>query len=480
MKKLLISAILIVSIATTVLAAAGGNAGLDFLRLGGGARPQALGEAYTGLANDASAMYYNPAGLAQMQFPEVMTESDQWFADINHVVVGAAVPASFGVVGVGYSGVNSGDIQGYDMNGAVTSVFNTSSSAINVSLGRPVNANLAWGAGIKSVSEKLEGSNGSTLAFDAGLQYRPNRNISLGAALLNVGSGITFISDSTALPSSLRLGGSYSGALFSEDVNLDADMAFFADGPKLDLGLEYIIKDMLALRVGTSGGYLHSGIGIVSNLLAVDFAYLQREDLGQAYQLSLSLLFGAQERSKKMALERLALGNAYLSQGKYSDAVLMFNSVLDLDPTNEDAALLLKRAQLELERQALEQVFTEKEGQQKRTVDEILTSGRVFLDQEKYIEALAEFSKALKVEPTNRLALQLQSDAQTRMENKLIQESKDEAKNYLGEAMKLVVTGKYNEALSQVELALAKDPKNSEALTLQKKLKLIIEINKKQ
>ena len=43
-----------------------GSAGAQFLKIGVGARYQALGEASVAMANDAYSMYWNPAGLAEI------------------------------------------------------------------------------------------------------------------------------------------------------------------------------------------------------------------------------------------------------------------------------------------------------------------------------------------------------------------------------------------------------------------------------
>ena len=43
-----------------------GTAGAQFLEIGVSARAIGMGEAYVAVSNDATAMYYNPAGLTQL------------------------------------------------------------------------------------------------------------------------------------------------------------------------------------------------------------------------------------------------------------------------------------------------------------------------------------------------------------------------------------------------------------------------------
>jgi len=460
-------------------AGVGSSSGVDFLRLGGGARPLGLGEAFVGQADDASAIFYNPAGLAQLNFPEVLTMYNNYFVETSQQMVGVAYPVNFGVLGIGYSGLGSGDIQGYDNTGTKTSAFNTASSSLTLSLGRRINPNLSFGLGAKSISEKLEGASASTFALDAGLFYRVNSQFTLGLSILNLGSSLKFVSENTPLPTSYRLGAAFLTKLFDENININTDLVNFPEGLRLNLGAEYLIRNFLALRAGSAGGTLRAGLGLYANLFAFDYAYLGHADLGAAHQVSISILFGSEDKAKKLILENLALGKAYLDQKRYSDAVIRFEKVVALDPKNEEGLILYKKAQAELERAAFEKVFAEREVEIKRDINDIISSGKGFLSQGQYLEALAEFNKALRIEPTNREALRLQSEAQTKMETQLIEQSQTEARSTLGEAMRLVVIGKYKEALEQVDASLAKDPKNKQAQALQKKLQLILKLEKK-
>jgi Flp pilus assembly protein TadD len=471
--------LLIVYLALPVQAGVGSSSGADFLRLGGGARPLALGEAYTALANDASSLFYNPAGFGRMSFPEVLTMYNSWLADTRQQAAVVAYPFQFGVLALGYSSLLSGDIQGYDQNGALISVFDTGASALSVSYGRSVNPALFWGLSVKAIADRLDTVTARTTALDAGITYLYNPNLSLGASVLNYGAGLVYVSEKAPLPTCYRAGVAYKTALFNDDIRLAGDLAAYPDATVIDLGVEYLVRDFLALRLGDSGGNLRAGLGLVANILSLDYAYFGHQDLGATHQVSVSLLFGAPEETKKLALENMAYGKAFLKEGKYADAILRFNRVLRADPQNEEAALLVKKAQNELETAALERVFTQKQVEVKRSVAEIIASGKQFFDQGKYIEAVAEFGNALKIDPTNPEALRLQSQAQTKMETQLIEQSRSEAKEYLGEAMKLVITGNYAEALEPLNKALEKDPKNKQALELKKKLELIRKIQNK-
>ena len=87
-----------------------GTTGAQFLELGVSARAMGMAEAFSAVANDISAVYYNPAGLTALLGKEVMTTYISLPADVNYGFVGMGVPleAVGGVVGIGLYGLSSG------------------------------------------------------------------------------------------------------------------------------------------------------------------------------------------------------------------------------------------------------------------------------------------------------------------------------------------------------------------------------------
>src|SRR5437016_304734 len=55
-----------------------------FLKIGVGARAVGLGESFVAVANDPSAIFWNPAGLASIQRQEVALSAVQWPADVAY------------------------------------------------------------------------------------------------------------------------------------------------------------------------------------------------------------------------------------------------------------------------------------------------------------------------------------------------------------------------------------------------------------
>ena len=83
----------------------------EFLLLGAGARGTALGNAYSSLSMDVSALYYNPAGIALMSRPQAMVGSYDYVADTRYTWGGAAFPFGGGSKAFGVQMGNIKDTQ---------------------------------------------------------------------------------------------------------------------------------------------------------------------------------------------------------------------------------------------------------------------------------------------------------------------------------------------------------------------------------
>ena len=76
-----------------------GTTAAEFLLLGAGARGAALGGSFAALATDVTALYYNPAGLAQIARPAVMVSTLKYIADTRYTWAGIAFPTGGGSSG---------------------------------------------------------------------------------------------------------------------------------------------------------------------------------------------------------------------------------------------------------------------------------------------------------------------------------------------------------------------------------------------
>ena len=72
----------------------------SFLEIGVGSRAIGMGGAFVGTADDASALYWNPSGIARLERFEIILVHTEWIADMRFDFAGVVVPLGrFGSIG---------------------------------------------------------------------------------------------------------------------------------------------------------------------------------------------------------------------------------------------------------------------------------------------------------------------------------------------------------------------------------------------
>jgi len=84
----------------------------QFLKIGVGSRATAMGDAFISVANDVSALYWNPAGLVLSEENEIMFSHNSWVVDISHDFLGASYHLSSNdAVGISLTSLHMDDMQ---------------------------------------------------------------------------------------------------------------------------------------------------------------------------------------------------------------------------------------------------------------------------------------------------------------------------------------------------------------------------------
>lgn len=176
----------------------------EFLLLGAGARGAALGGAFAALTTDITAMYHNPAGLAQLARPSVMVSSVSYLADTRYTWAGIAFPMGGGQSSIGLSVGSFGfsdqpvyTVENPDGDGRVYSVSET---FISGTYGKNFSDRFSAGVSLKFISDKLGSTSAGAFAFDFGTNFhatvgaRPLRASfviqNLGSTLQHEGPGV--------------------------------------------------------------------------------------------------------------------------------------------------------------------------------------------------------------------------------------------------------------------------------------------------
>ncbi len=311
MRKLLTAALALVLLGGTAFAgsfstAAKGTTAGTFLQLGVGGRAMGFGGAYSAVADDASALYWNPAGLTRVE-KRAATFMHASYLDASYFdyLAYAQSLGSAGAWGASLQYLNTGSINQTDSNFNSLGSFTPYDIALSVGYARKLDQLGGYSLG---VSGKLIRSHivdtAQTAALDAGLLSPAylNGKLNLAFTATNMGGTLKFHQEADNLPLTFKAGGAYHVSerwLASADVGLPRDNgAYFA------VGSEYVfpIKDDWAMTgrfgynsqtlsdvTGVSG--LSMGIGLGSKAMTFDYAFVPYGGLGITNRFSLSARF---------------------------------------------------------------------------------------------------------------------------------------------------------------------------------------------
>lgn len=169
-----------------------GTTAAKFLSFGVGPRAIAMGGAFTSIANDASAMYWNPAGIAYIDLNQVVFSQTQWILDISINFVGIVIPAGeMGNFGVNVTAVSMGDMEvTTELNPEGTGeTFSAGDYAFGVSYARKLYENFTIGVNLKYIREDIANSSAQGIAIDIGTLFNsPFYGIKFSSSISNFGT----------------------------------------------------------------------------------------------------------------------------------------------------------------------------------------------------------------------------------------------------------------------------------------------------
>jgi len=173
-----------------------GTSALTFLKIGIGSRGAAMGGAFVGIANDASCLYWNPAGLAQMSSSELYTSRIEWPADIQYDYFGLAFKFSqniaFGLSG-GFLHTGAMDVTTEYMPHGTGEKFYFSDYFIGFSTAQRVTEHFSWGITLKYVEENIADVSSYTPMIDIGSYYWTGfKSLRFAVSLTNFGPEVAF------------------------------------------------------------------------------------------------------------------------------------------------------------------------------------------------------------------------------------------------------------------------------------------------
>ncbi len=288
------------SIAPRARAAAPGEAGATFLRLGFGARAAAMGGAAAAVATDASAVYWNPAAMAPLQGSSLVLSHNDWIQSVRLEQAAVVHETDFGTFGLAFTGLSMDDLERREAipTAEPLGTFGAYDLAFALAYARYVVPNVAVGLSVKPIYQRIDDLDALGLAVDAGIYHVSRvRGLTFAAVATNLGAPMKFDQQEYALPRSIRVGGAWRGDLPWRATHARAafDLMFpNDDDPRTHVGVELDWRRRVYVRAGYRGGYdsmgASFGLGVVRGEFGVDYAFVPLEnDLGDSHRVSLTI-----------------------------------------------------------------------------------------------------------------------------------------------------------------------------------------------
>jgi hypothetical protein len=176
-----------------------GTTSAEFLMFGAGARGTALGGAFAALANDPSALYYNPAGAALMSRPGAMIGTYDYVADTRYSWGGIAFPFSGGSRAIGLSlgtfGFKDQPVYTADQPDGTGSVYSVSQTSVGLTFAQNFSDRFAAGFTAKGVFDNLGDASGQAFAVDFGTNFHAQLGghpIRFAFVVANLGTNLSY------------------------------------------------------------------------------------------------------------------------------------------------------------------------------------------------------------------------------------------------------------------------------------------------
>ena len=290
-----------------------GTTGLTFFKVNYSARAAAMGNAYAGLADDASAVFFNPAGLVQLSRLEAAVTYMSYLEGIDCGAMVFAYPFDEKTTFAVFSKVLSATedktlVDEYGQYGGTVGSFGFSNLIFGVSAARYIFDMLDIGINLKYLRESIDERTATAAAVDFGIMHQTtNENLKVGIALRNIGRQLSYYTSEEYeenLPVTATLGFNFH-PFDNLYLTLDIYKPLNCDYTGR-IGVEYRLPAVLLLRAGyksnakdwkggneddLAGMSFGLGFDLSKYKVRLDYAVVSYGDLGLVNQITLNYLF---------------------------------------------------------------------------------------------------------------------------------------------------------------------------------------------
>jgi hypothetical protein len=284
-----------------------GTFGAQFLKIGVSARATALGSAYTAVADNAEAVYWNPAGIVTVRGSELSLHQTQWPADIQlsyaaYVFNPRSIPGTFALSARALWMDPQIERSAYEQDGTGR-MFDSGMSTLGLTYARFFTDKFSAGATLHFMHMGLaDFSVNSTLA-DMGIIYRIGiRGMKIGMAIQSLGPAVTFDEREARVPTSFKVGFAFEPIrVGSQRVIASSEFQHPVDNAeRANFGLEYNLNNQMFLRGGYNMNYdtekAAAGAGFrVStgrrSYVELDYSWVDMSALGYVHRVSVAIAY---------------------------------------------------------------------------------------------------------------------------------------------------------------------------------------------
>jgi len=287
-----------------------GTTTADFLNLPVGARAAGMGGAYTAVSDEASAIYWNPAGLVQIPKLSAVFMRAQYVDDISYQYAAYAHRLSYdAVIAASILLTDIGSISHTDVSGNIMpdAAFTPRDEVFTLSYSKAIlefsdkDIDVSVGVSAKYIRSKIVES-ASSYAGDIGVMTYNFGDIPyrLAVTVTNMGGGLKYSDESNPLPLAMKLGGSINPF---KNMLISADVVFPKQNkPNLLVGAELATTPneltRLCVRAGLNAQEMRDGLtgfslglGATLHFFSLDYAFVPLGELGATHRISLTFDF---------------------------------------------------------------------------------------------------------------------------------------------------------------------------------------------
>jgi tetratricopeptide (TPR) repeat protein len=345
---LCLCAFLIICQLSTIYGAEDGGYEGAFMNWGAGARSLGMAKVFTGIADDSSAVYWNPAGLVQLDKTETTILYASLWEGINYNFLSFAYPTvTSGVFGVNIVMLNAGGAERRDIeNNLLEGKINMTKLGVGLGYAYPIFRFISFGIKVNYIGRWFDNENTGFIGIDLSIFTR-YEDLTVGVVLQNAVYE-KFGDTEDELPKIIKLGIGYKAMeviLFGGEIEVrKTQVGTYATSWRI--GVESNVINPFIVRGGINATEYTLGAGFNYNKrVRIDYSAGLHQELGLSHRASLSVMIGESIKEEKLKKAKEAYERAIkrIEEGKIEEAIKELREVMKYDPYNKFAYEVYKR-----------------------------------------------------------------------------------------------------------------------------------------